>query len=177
MGAAIDRGETIPTSRRSTSLSSARSGRLPHTTGWKIGYVAAPEPLMAEESGRSINSSRSIRTRRFSTPTRGSCVEVPTTTRWRRSIQEKRDRFLQLIEGSRFKLLPCQGKSFQLLDYSAISTERDDVFAIRLLEEHGVASIPTSAFLYRSDPPMVLRFCFAKKEETLQQAADRLRRV
>jgi len=151
-------------------------GKTFHTTGWKIGYVAAPEPLTAE-----IRKVHQFVTFDTNTPIQhayaGFMRRGPDYDALAAFYQEKRDRFLQLIEGSRFKPLPCQGTYFQLLDYSAISTERDDVFAIRLLEEHGVASIPTSAFLYRSDPPMVLRFCFAKKEETLQQAADRLRRV
>ncbi len=73
--------------------------------------------------------------------------------------------------------MPCRGTYFQLLDYSAITTEPDRDFAIRLLEEHGVAAIPTSAFLYNSQAPPVLRFCFAKKDKTLNAAAERLRRV
>ena len=91
--------------------------------------------------------------------------------------QEKRDRFLDLLDGSRFTPIPSRGTYFQLLDYSAISDEGDAAFAMRLLKEHGVASIPTSAFLYASEAPRVLRFCFAKKDETLEQAAARLRAV
>jgi methionine aminotransferase len=71
----------------------------------------------------------------------------------------------------------CRGTYFQILDYSAISDDGDAAFAMRLLKEHGVASIPTSAFLYNSEAPRVLRFCFAKKDETLEQAAARLRAV
>ena len=73
--------------------------------------------------------------------------------------------------------MPSRGTYFQILDYSAISDEPDAAFAMRLLKEHGVASIPTSAFLYNSEAPRVLRFCFAKKDDTLEQAADRLRAV
>jgi len=94
-----------------------------------------------------------------------------------RFYQARRDRFLALLEGSRFRPLPCRGTYFQILDYSAITRDRDADVAMRLLLEHGVASIPTSAFLYRSESPPVLRFCFAKKEETLERAAERLRRV
>jgi methionine aminotransferase len=81
------------------------------------------------------------------------------------------------MEGSRFKPLACRGSYFQLMDYSAITDEADAEFAIRLTKEHGVASIPTSPFLHRQQPPKVLRFCFAKKDETLERAAERLRRV
>jgi methionine aminotransferase len=91
--------------------------------------------------------------------------------------QAKRDLFLRLMERSRFRPLPCRGSYFQLMDYSAITDEPDADFAIRLTKEFGVASIPTSSFLYRSAAPKVLRFCFAKMDETLQQAAERLRRV
>ena len=80
------------------------------------------------------------------------------------------------MEGSRFRPLPCRGSYFQLMDYSAITREPDAEFAMRLTKEHGVASIPTSPFLYRSPAPPVLRFCFAKKDETLERAAERLRR-
>jgi len=91
--------------------------------------------------------------------------------------QAKRDRFLELIAGSRFAPVACCGTYFQILDYSSISHERDADFALRLLKEHGVASIPTSAFLYNSEAPRVLRFCFAKKDETLVRAAERLAAV
>jgi methionine aminotransferase len=89
--------------------------------------------------------------------------------------QRKRDLFLQLIAGSRWKPLPSRGTYFQLLDYSAITTEPDMEFALRLTREHGVASIPTSAFLYKQPPPPALRFCFAKKDETLRAAAEKIR--
>jgi methionine transaminase len=89
--------------------------------------------------------------------------------------QAKRDRFLQLMDGSRFRPLACRGSYFQLMDYSAITDEDDAGFAIRLTEEHGVAAIPTSPFLSGSPAPPVLRFCFAKRDETLEAAASRLR--
>ena len=74
------------------------------------------------------------------------------------------------MAGSRLKPLPCRGTYFQLMDYSAITDEADTDFAIRLTQEHGVASIPTSPFLYREQAPRVVRFCFAKKDETLERA-------
>jgi len=73
--------------------------------------------------------------------------------------------------------VPCCGTYFQILDYSAISDAPDTAFAEHLLRDHGVASIPTSAFLYNSEAPRVLRFCFAKRDETLECAAERLRAV
>jgi methionine aminotransferase len=91
--------------------------------------------------------------------------------------QQKRDLFLQLTAGSRLKPLPCAGTYFQLMDYSDISDERDKDIAHRLIVEHGVASIPVSAFLYQDTGGPVLRFCFAKKDETLRAAAERLLKV
>jgi methionine aminotransferase len=151
-------------------------GKSYHTTGWKVGYVAAPQALTAE-----IQRVHQFVTFATNTPIQMAYADF---TRRRTSYgdlatfyQAKRDRFLQLLEGSRFRPVPCCGTYFQILDYSAISDESDQAFAIRLLREHGVASIPTSAFLYNSEAPRVLRFCFAKKNETLAGAAERLRKV
>jgi methionine aminotransferase len=160
--------------RRSCVVSSF--GKSYHTTGWKVGYVAAPQLLTAE-----IQRVHQFVTFATNTPIQMAYADF---TRRRTSYsdlatfyQAKRDRFLQLLEGSRFLPVPCHGTYFQILDYSAISDEPDDAFAITLLKEHGVASIPTSAFLYNSEAPRVLRFCFAKKDETLAGAAERLRKV
>ena len=92
-------------------------------------------------------------------------------------FQAKRDLFLRLMDGSRFRALPCRGSYFQLMDYSDISREEDVDFAVWLTKAHGVASIPTSPFLSRSKAPRVVRFCFAKRDETLEKAAERLRGV
>ena len=91
--------------------------------------------------------------------------------------EQKRDLFLQLTSGSRFRPLPCAGTYFQLFDYSAISQETDKQIAHRLIVEHGVASIPVSAFLYKDTGGPVLRFCFAKKDDTLRAAAERLVKI
>ena len=90
--------------------------------------------------------------------------------------QRKRDLFLRLMEGSRFRPLSSQGTFFQLFDYSAITDDRDVDVAVRLIKEHGVAAIPLSPFLLSGElPGPVLRFCFAKRDETLEKAAERLR--
>jgi methionine aminotransferase len=92
--------------------------------------------------------------------------------------QGRRDLFLSLIAGSRFTPLACRGTFFQLVDYSAITDERDIDFAQRLTREHGVAAIPISPFLNENEEPgPVVRFCFAKKDDTLKRAAERLVRV
>ena len=102
----------------------------------------------------------------------------PTASDVTTFYQGRRDLFLSLISGSRFKALACRGTFFQLVDYSAITSERDVDFAKRLTREHGVAAIPISPFLNEQEQPgPVVRFCFAKKDETLRRAAERLVRV
>ncbi|WP_438006804.1 methionine aminotransferase [Sorangium sp. So ce321] len=151
-------------------------GKTYHTTGWKVGYCAAPQPLSAE-----IQRVHQFVTFAVNAAIQLAYAEVvardPLAAELAPFYQAKRDQFLKLIEGSRFRPLPCEGTYFQLVDYSEITTERDADFALRLIREHGVASIPISPFLSGVEPGPVLRFCFAKRDETLERAAERLRRV
>ncbi|HEX2457994.1 MAG TPA: methionine aminotransferase [Vicinamibacterales bacterium] len=151
-------------------------GKTYHTTGWKVGYTVAPSALMAEF--RKVHQFVTFAT---NTPVQYAIADFLAEGRGLRELapfyQAKRDLFLRLMAGSRFRPLPCRGSYFQLMDYSAISDEADADFAIRITKEHGVASIPTSPFLYRQQAPKVVRFCFAKKDETLEKAAERLRKV
>jgi methionine aminotransferase len=151
-------------------------GKSFHTTGWKVGYAAAPAAITAE-----IRRVHQFVTFAVNTP-----VQLAYAAFLDRGVdfgevgrfyQAKRDRFLTLIAGSRFRVRPCHGTYFQLLDYSAVAQDADTDMAMRVLDTHGVASIPTSAFLYASEAPPVLRFCFAKKDETLARAAERLRAI
>ena len=91
--------------------------------------------------------------------------------------QAKRDYFIKLIKNSKFKFTPASGSYFQLLDYSKITNEKDTDFAIRLTKEHGVASVPTSVFYHKPVDNKMLRFCFAKTEETLEKAAEKLCKI
>jgi methionine aminotransferase len=149
-------------------------GKTYHATGWKIGYTVAPAALTAEF--RKVHQFVTFST---NTPMQYGLAEFVAGRRGYPELsafyQRKRDLFLSLIAGSRFRPLHSRGTYFQLLDYSAITDEGDMDFALRLTKEHGVASIPTSAFLYKQEPPRALRFCFAKKDETLERAAERLR--
>jgi methionine aminotransferase len=151
-------------------------GKTYHVTGWKVGFVVAPAALTAEF--RKVHQFVTFST---NTPTQHALAEFIAEKRGYPELsafyQRKRDLFLELIAGSRWRPLPSRGTYFQLLDYSAITGEKDMDFALRLTKEHGVASIPTSAFLYKQAAPPVLRFCFAKKDETLKAAAERLTRV
>ena len=89
--------------------------------------------------------------------------------------QQKRDFFLQAMEGSRFRPIPCKGTYFQLFDYSAISDEKDTDFAKRMTIEFGVASIPVSVFYTDGRDEKVIRLCFAKTEDLLAQAGEKLK--
>ena len=147
-----------------------------HTTGWKIGWAAAPKALSAE-----VQSIHQWVTFAVNGAIQLAYAEMLRNDPECRTVapfyQRKRDLFLSLLEGSRWKPLPSRGTYFQLLDYSAFSDEKDMDLALRLTREIGVASIPTSAFLYKQPPPPVLRFCFAKKDETLEKACEQLRRL
>jgi methionine aminotransferase len=149
-------------------------GKTFHVTGWKVGYVAAPAALTAEF--RKVHQFVTFST---NTPVQHALAEFLAQGRGYPELaafyQRKRNLFLELLAGSRWRPLPSRGTYFQLLDYSAITSEPDMAFALRLTREQGVASIPTSAFLYKQPPPLALRFCFAKKDETLRAAAERLR--
>lgn len=148
-------------------------GKTYHTTGWKVGYAAAPAAITEE-----IQRVHQFVTFSVNTPVQHAYAEIvardPECGALGPFYQRKRDLFLRLMAGSRFRPLACHGTYFQLMDYSAISQERDDVFALRLIREHGVAAIPLSPFLQDADPGPLLRFCFAKQDATLERAAERL---
>jgi methionine aminotransferase len=151
-------------------------GKTYHTTGWKIGYCLAPAPLSKE-----FQRVHQFLTFASNTPIQYAYAEFMKNKDIYLSLsafyQQKRDKFLSLIHGSRFKALPCRGTYFQMLDYSNISDESDVEFSKKMTIEHGVASIPPSVFYHRQVDQKVLRFCFAKKDETLERAAERLCRI
>jgi len=151
-------------------------GKTHHTTGWKIGYCLAPAPLSKE-----FQRVHQFLTFASNTPIQYAYAEFMNNKQVYLSLpafyEQKRNKFLSLIQDSRFKTLPCRGTYFQMLDYSAISDESDVEFSKRMIIEHGVASIPPSVFYHRQVDHKVLRFCFAKKDETLEKAAERLCRI
>jgi len=151
-------------------------GKTYHVTGWKMGYVLAPRELTAEF--RKVHQFNVFVTNGPLQYALAEYMENPEAYLSLASFyQKKRDFFLQGIRASRFKPLPSRGTFFQNLAYDAISDERDTDLAIRLTRERGVASIPVSVF-YREPPPhRVLRFCFAKSEETLARGAEILCKI
>ncbi|HRQ64648.1 MAG TPA: pyridoxal phosphate-dependent aminotransferase [Xanthomonadaceae bacterium] len=150
-------------------------GKTYHCTGWKVGYCVAPPALSAEL--RKVHQYNTFCT---FTPAQEAIADMLERHPQHHFdlpafYQRLRDRFRALLSGSRFKLLPVGGSYFQLADYSAISDEDDMNFCRRLVREHGIAAVPLSPF-YDNPPPdqRVIRLCFAKSEETLAAAADRL---
>lgn len=158
------------------ALITASFGKTFHVTGWKMGYCLAPAALMKEfQKVHQINV---------------FCVHHPTQQALATYLenpdnylhlanfyQKKRDLFLDRIQHSRFKFQPTQGTYFQLLDYSTITREPDVAFAERLTKKHGVASIPVSVFNENGKDDHLLRFCFAKSNETLEKAAEILNTI
>lgn len=151
-------------------------GKTYHTTGWKMGYCLAPANLSTE-----FRKVHQFMVFCANTPIQYALTDYMKQKEKYNKLptfyQEKRDYFIQLIKGSRFKFKPASGSYFQLLDYSAITKEKDTEFAKRLTKEYGVASIPISVFYHESVDNKLLRFCFAKTNETLEQAAERLLKI
>lgn len=147
-------------------------GKSFHVTGWKIGYLAAPEYLMKEIKKVhqflvfSVNSICQIAINEY--------LDIVSIVEIGKLYQEKRDYFTQLLKDSSFKLMPCEGTYFQVVSYAAISNENDVDFCKRLIVEHGVAAIPISTFYAYGKDLKLIRFCFAKDNATLEEAAKRL---
>lgn len=161
---------------KSRSFVVASFGKTFHNTGWKLGYCCAPKELMQEFQ----------KVHQFNV----FCVNHPIQKALADYLQEpnhylelstfyqrKRDLFLSLIKDSRFKFSPAQGTYFQGLDYTNITTENDVDFAKRLTIDHKIAAIPLSVFNTHNLDNKVLRFCFAKTDDTLKQAADILNTI
>lgn len=158
------------------SFITASFGKTFHNTGWKIGYCCAPEQLMSEF--RKVHQFNVFSVHH---PAQKGIADYMQNAESYLGLnlffQKKRDLFLNLIADSRFKFQPSQGTYFQVLDYSDITDEYDVDFAKRLTKEFKIASIPLSVFNEKDKDDKVLRFCFAKTEETLIKAAEVLKRI
>lgn len=148
-------------------------GKVYHCTGWKLGYCIASAYLM--------NEFRKIHQFNCFTCDTSKQVALATFLRQREHylelgafLQQKRDYFQSLMAQTRLKALPSHGSYFQSYSYAGLSEEPEKEFAVRLTKEHGVATIPVSAFYQNEVNNSVLRFCFAKKESTLEAAVERL---
>jgi methionine transaminase len=151
-------------------------GKVYNCTGWKQGYCVAPAHLMKEF--RKVHQFNA-----FScfTPTQVALAEFlknrSAFLELSAQLQAKRDYFIKLMSATKFTLQPSYGSYFICGTYEKISDEADKDFAIRITKEFGVATIPVSAFYQDGKDDKVLRFCFSKKEETLEQAVERLVRI
>ena len=148
-------------------------GKVYHCTGWKIGYCVAPPSLMSEF--RKIHQFNCFS---CNSPVQFALAEFlkqkDKYLQLGSFLQQKRDYFATLMQQTKFKPLPSYGSYFQLYGYSDITDENEKDFAIRLTKEYKVATIPTSVFYKNGTDNKVLRFCFAKKESTLDEAVNRL---
>jgi methionine aminotransferase len=154
----------------------ASFGKTFHNTGWKMGYCAGPELLMKEfrnvhqfnvfSVNHPVQRALSVYLKNA-----GNYLSLPDF------FQEKRDKFLGAIQGSGFSFTPSKGTYFQLLNYENISDEHDVVLAKKWTRELKLASIPVSVFYHQKTDHKVLRFCFAKSEETLMRGAAILNKI
>ncbi|WP_405211452.1 methionine aminotransferase [Dokdonia sp. Asnod2-E02] len=155
---------------RARSFITASFGKTFHNTGWKMGYTVAPKALM--EEFQKVHQFNVFSVHHPSQKAFATYLKEPEHyLRLNDFFQQKRDLFLDLIKDSRFKVTPAAGTYFQMLDYSEITQEEDVEFAKRLTKDHKVASIPTSVFNLHQEDFKMLRFCFAKDDETLKKAA------
>jgi methionine aminotransferase len=158
------------------SFITASFGKTFHNTGWKVGYCCAPEALMREY--RKVHQFNVFSVNHPVQKGIADYMQDPNTYLGLNTFfQQKRDLFLNLIQESRFKFQPSQGTYFQVLEYSAITDENDVDFAKRLTRDYKIASIPLSVFNENQKDDKVLRFCFAKTDETLVKAAEILCKI
>jgi methionine aminotransferase len=160
--------------RRTVLISSF--GKTLHATGWKIGYACAPAALTAE-----LRKVHQFNVFAVNTPAQhaiAAYLQDPSCyLALPRFYQARRDLFCEGLRGSRFELLPCEGTYFVLARYGAISGASEADFVRTLVIRHGVAAIPIAGFYLQPFEAQVVRFCFAKQEETLREALRRLAEV
>ena len=161
---------------KSRSFLVASFGKTFHNTGWKMGYCCAPKDLMAE-----FRKAHQFTVFSVNHPIQKALAEYLQEPSHYLELpqffQRKRNLFCDLIKDSKFKIIPAKGTYFQILDYSEISSESDVDFAERLTIQNGLASIPLSVFNENHLDNKVLRFCFAKTDETLKKAAEILNKI
>lgn len=160
----------------SQSLAIFSFGKTFHATGWKMGYVIAPEYL-----SREVRKTHQFIVYSVNTPIQyalSDYLKDPANyTRLGKFYQEKRDFFLEQMQGSSFTPLKTEGSYFQLFSYTQIADRPDKEMAEELTKKHKVACIPVSVFYKDRTDNRLLRFCFAKKRETLEKAATALKKI
>jgi methionine transaminase len=151
-------------------------GKTFHVTGWKVGFVAAPAALSA-----AFRRLHQYTVFTVHTPTQHALAAyLANPAPWQALsdfYQAKRDSFRAALAATPLKLMPCEGTYFQTVDYSAVSDKTELEFARWLTTEIGVAAIPLSVFYQQPQERRHVRFCFAKRDETLAEATGRLQRL
>jgi methionine aminotransferase len=157
---------------RDKSVIVSSFGKSFHITGWKIGYLIGPEHLMKEI--KKVHQFLVFSVNSIAQYAINDYMDVVQVKELGQFYQQKRDFFRNLLQQTKFELLPCQGSYFQIASYASISSENDLDFTKRLVQEFGVATIPLSPFYADGKQTNCIRFCFAKDENTLQTAVERL---
>ena len=150
-------------------------GKSLHVTGWKVGYLIAPENLMFEM--KKVHQFLVFSVNSFSQHAIADYLNVVDFSEVSKMYQQKRDLFQSLLKNSRFEMMPCDGTYFQVVNYNEISNQNDVDFAKLLIKKHGVAAIPISVFYNDATDKQMLRFCFAKTDKTLIAAAEKLNQI
>ncbi len=160
---------------RNRSIIVSSFGKTFHITGWKTGYLVAPEKWMTEI--KKVHQFLVFSVHSIAQKTLSDYIQEAKVLELGAFYENKRNYFQELMKPSKFELLPCDGTYFQTAKYTSISTNSDLAFCEWLAKEIGVAAIPLSPFFDDKRDYKTIRFCFAKTDETLQQAAERLCRI
>ncbi|POR30601.1 methionine aminotransferase [Flavobacterium columnare] len=150
-------------------------GKSLHVTGWKVGYLIAPELIMNEI--KKVHQFLVFSVNSFAQFAISEYLDIVDFNDISSMYLKKRNLFQDLLKNSRFELMPCDGTYFQVVSYQNISKTNDVTFAKELIEKQGVAAIPISVFHNDQTDRQMLRFCFAKTDETLIQAAEKLIKI
>lgn len=160
---------------RERSVIVSSFGKTFHITGWKTGYLVAPELLMKEI--KKVHQFLVFSVNSVAQKTLADYITLAEVEKLGGFYQQKRDHFQRLMSGSKFELLPCDGTYFQTARFTAIQDIPDVTFCEWLVKEVGVAAIPLSSFFEDRRDYQTIRFCFAKTTETLEQATERLCKI
>ena len=160
---------------RERSVVISSFGKTFHITGWKLGYLIAPDNIMTEI--KKVHQFNVFCVNSVSQVVISEYLGKTNVNELGSFYQKKRDLFRSQLKNSRFKLLPCEGTYFQTVDYSGISRENDVDFCKTLTIKYGVAAIPISVFNKDKRNQKIIRFCFAKDDETLTKATEKLCKI
>lgn len=157
---------------RERSVIVSSFGKTFHVTGWKVGYLTAPKALLTEII--KVHQYLVFSVNSLAQSVLAAYLPLSNIEQLGQFYKEKRDTFRQALSGSKFTLLPCEGAYFQLASFAAISNKSDIDFCEELTKKHGVAAIPVSAFYSTKFDQQLVRFCFAKDNETILKATQLL---